>query len=298
MPFHNQGRHNARTAYDQSVSSFDSYWTNTTPFGGSNNSQFSRHSQRPVDTIDGSVPSLHNVPTQPRTLNEMSAWLNQGSTYRAGAPQRLPTSANHNDVVHQLNTRGYYSPPASTRSSHAPSTASFHTAPSNPPPAYPGSSIFQPGPHHASTSTTGVAAASSTKAKAPGVAASISPTVAAITVGANAILGGRTTQKKIDAAHEMQASSQRHQELMAKNRQDYADTKQSEYKSELEKSGLPTYLAHGGMSSMTSAFSYLPKTTQVITGQNTYTSKLPGNPQSSAFTGSAEQAAMGWGNVM
>jgi len=57
----------------------------------------------------------------------------------------------------------------------------------------------------------------------------------------------------------------------------------------LTKAGLPSYLAY-----MPGAMSLQPHTTQAH-GVYGYTSKLPGDPTTSPFTGSTTQSALGWG---
>lgn len=59
----------------------------------------------------------------------------------------------------------------------------------------------------------------------------------------------------------------------------------------LEQAGLPSYMAYGV------PMGAGPKTSQYISGGATYTSKLPGNPTSSAYTGSAAQTEAGWGAI-
>jgi len=60
--------------------------------------------------------------------------------------------------------------------------------------------------------------------------------------------------------------------------------------------GLPSYMAYsGGMGG--GAPMPTPHTTQMLNGKNTYTSVLPGNPQSSAFVPTGTQQMMGWGNI-
>nr|WPR18076.1 MAG: RNA-dependent RNA polymerase [Crogonang virus 23] len=57
--------------------------------------------------------------------------------------------------------------------------------------------------------------------------------------------------------------------------------------------GLPSYLAYGG-----GGGAGLPPTSQVQHGSSAYTSHIPGNPQSSAMTGSLSQQTAGWGNIL
>lgn len=57
--------------------------------------------------------------------------------------------------------------------------------------------------------------------------------------------------------------------------------------------GLPSFLAYGN----TNLSAAMPHTTQMLAGSNTYTSKLPGNPSTSSFTGDMAQGALGWGDT-
>lgn len=57
--------------------------------------------------------------------------------------------------------------------------------------------------------------------------------------------------------------------------------------------GLPSWLAYSGGSGM----SQLPRQTQSISGNNLYTSSLPGNQSSVIWTGSSSQMAFGTGDI-
>jgi len=55
-----------------------------------------------------------------------------------------------------------------------------------------------------------------------------------------------------------------------------------------EEAGLPKYVAHGGAS-------FTPRVVQQNNGGVRYASNLPGNPQTSRYTGSPSQIGAGWG---
>lgn len=58
----------------------------------------------------------------------------------------------------------------------------------------------------------------------------------------------------------------------------------------LQQAGLPSYLAY-----TPAAIELQPKYTQLGPGTTSYTSKIPGNPTTSPYTGTTTQAALGWG---
>lgn len=60
----------------------------------------------------------------------------------------------------------------------------------------------------------------------------------------------------------------------------------------LNDAGLPSYLAFSPAMAAS-----LPKTSQYQGGRMMYTSKLPGDPTTSAYTGQQSQSSVGWGNV-
>lgn len=82
---------------------------------------------------------------------------------------------------------------------------------------------------------------------------------------------------------------------MQKSRQEFAKEWNQGHKDALAQAGLPSYLAYGNPSSMSTGAMH---TGQVHAGKSIYQSTIPGNSQSNTYTGSAGQIAMGWGNVL
>jgi len=111
----------------------------------------------------------------------------------------------------------------------------------------------------------------------------------AIQSGASAAVANNA----LKSAEKRQTEMLAHQQTQLESRQNFAREHIQTVHSTFEKAGLPTYLAHSN--SNLSAF--LPKQTQAI-GKNTYTSKIPGNPQSDNFNGNQFQAALGWGSIL
>jgi len=128
------------------------------------------------------------------------------------------------------------------------------------------------------------AAAAATAAANPAVMGAVSSGIkAGGDLGKGAIQSGLSLvgqRRSINAQKEMQIKAM-----------DFSREMMSRRDAAFTEAGLPTFLGYGvGLGSM-------PRQTQAIHGGNFYTSQIPGNAQSTPYTGSTAQTTFGWGNV-
>lgn len=82
---------------------------------------------------------------------------------------------------------------------------------------------------------------------------------------------------------------------MQSSAQQFHQKQVDDAKHSLGQAGLPSYIAYTGFGN---GLGHSLGTTQVAAGRTGYSSKIPGNSQTQSFTGSASQAALGWGNIL
>jgi len=96
--------------------------------------------------------------------------------------------------------------------------------------------------------------------------------------------------------YDSQLSAQSYQQTLGEQNNQYNNlmkgynTVMSNETNALSQAGLPSYLAY-----TPGALAVQPKTTQLGPGLTSYTSKIPGDPTTSAYTGTTTQNALGWG---
>lgn len=94
------------------------------------------------------------------------------------------------------------------------------------------------------------------------------------------------SNKKLEGTIHTNKTTLLNTQLKYHNLKDFTSMKMNAY----QQAGLPSYMAYGGGAPTT-------RVTQT-SGANSVTSKIPGDPTTSAYIGSSSQQAAGWGNQM